>query len=360
MKYDWLKIKQLSLLVAIAGILSGLVSGCDTPDETPNYEPQYFGPIVDTRIDIEDISQLEDIILTQDVDPLDIRNNWQGTVNVSPVNLNQSVGPYPLNITDIFELVRADTLIFETRIENTLPVPIGAGTELVFRNESNDSLIYKEVLQEDVGPGENISINETLTDIEVENNIDFYLENFTTSGSDGPVTFDNSTEGFFEFELVFLDIDELIVSKGKSYRIKDTSNVSYSRSSNPDSSVAGEVYISLNNLYPINFRLNLNFIDDKNGVVIDSFLTEKIELAGAPVNAQGRVIGDTTRVVDTVQITRRQLSALKNADRIASDFRAVSLTKDFQGNPINNAVIEIENESTLRLLVGTDAKIFVE
>lgn len=360
MKYYGLKIKQLSLLVAFAGIISGLVSGCDTPDETPSYEPQYFGPIVDTRVDIEDISQLEDIILTQEVSPTDINNNFQGTQNVPAFSLNQPVGPYQLNITDIFELVRTDTFIFEARINNTLPIPISAGTEVVFRNQSNDSLIYRKVIQEEVAPGENISIKETLTDKEVENDINFYLENFTSSGSNGQVTFNTNDKAFFEFELIFLDIKELVITKGKSYRIKDTSNVSYSRPANPDSSVAGEVYISLNNLYPINFRLNLNFIDDKNGVVIDSLLTEKIELAGAPVNSKGRVIGDTTRVVDTVQITRGQLSALKNADRVAADFRAISLTKDFQGNPISKTVIEIEDESTLRLLVGTDAKIFVE
>jgi hypothetical protein len=360
MKYFALKSRRINILLALAIAIAGLVSGCDTPDETPSYEPQYFGPISDTRLNIEDISQLEDIILTQEVSPTDINNNFQGTRNVPAFNLDQPIGPYQLNITDIFELIRVDTFIFETRIENTLPIPMDAGTELVFRNQNNDSVVYKKVLQEDVPPGEKITINETLTDKEVENDIDFYLENFTTSGSDGAVTFDNSDQAFFEFEIVFLDINELIISKGQSYRIKDTSNVSYSEPANPDSSVAGEIYISINNLFPIDFKLNLNFIDDKNGVVIDSFLTEKIELDGAPVNAQGRVIGDTTRVSDTVQITRGQLSALKKADRVATNFRAISLTEDFQGNPISNTVIEIEDQSAARLLIGTDAKIFVE
>ena len=361
MKHFCLKSRHpLPLSLILAALLAGFITGCDTPDETPDYEPRYFGPIVDSRINIEDISQLEDIILKQEVDPTDIRSSFNGTLDVPALNLDQPVGPYPLEITDVFEKVVADTFIFETRIENTMPIPISAGTDLVFRNESNDTLLYRRTLQQDVAPGEQITIRETLTDREVESNVDFYLENFTTEGSNGQVTFDAIDAGNFEFELIFLDIEELIINKGQSYTINDTSNVSYTRSANPDSSVAGELYVSINNLFPVRFDLQLNFLDEDNGQVIDSVLTSRISLPGSPVNAQGRVIGEKTRTTDTIQIDRGQLQALKNADQVASEFRAESLTRDFQGNPINSVVLEIEENSFMRLLIGTDAKLFVE
>lgn len=349
----------LLLITSVTGIMLALNS-CDTPDETPDYSPRYFGPAVDSRINIEDISQLEDIVLNQQVSATDINSNFQGQRTVPAFSLNQPIGPFPFEITDVFEEVTTDTLIFKITITNTLPIPINPGTEMVFRNESNGSLIYRKVIEEPVQPGDDILVEETVVDKLVESDINFFLENFTSAGSGGQqVDFNNSDKADFEFELVFLDIEEAIIDKGESYTVTDTTDVSYTGSTDTASGVSGEVYISLNNLFPLNFDLQLLFLDE-NEAALDSVLTSRIRLEGAPVNSDGIVIGENTRTVDTIEISNEQLQALKDANRLSTRFTASTLTEDFQGNPISSVTLEIEDRSFLRLQVGVDAKIVAE
>lgn len=351
-----------SVFSAILGLSFTLlaIQGCDTPDETADYSPEYYGPAIDTRLNIEDISQLEDIIFTKEIPPTDINNNFQGTRQVPAFNLDRQIGPYPFAVTDVFERVLTDTLKFEIRFTNKLPIPLNPETELTFRNQSNDTLIYKHTLQEEVGPGENYSAEEVLTDKLVESNINFYLENVTSAGSDGEqVTFNDNNVTDFEFEIIFLDIEELVVESGKSYTITDTTNVSYTGNSDTSESYSGEIYVFLNNLFPVNFDLQLLFLEEDN-TTIDSVLSTRINLEGAPVNQNGFVIGESTNAIDTIPIDSGKLEALKAADQLSTEFQAQALTKDFQGNPVSDVNLEIKDESSLRLQVGTDAKVVVE
>lgn len=337
-----------------------LLKACNTPDETPDYSPEYFGPAVDSRVNIEDISQLEDIVLNQEVNPSDIQNGFQGRQTVPPFNLDRRVGPYPFSITDVFREVEADSLVFQLGVTNSLPIPLSPDTEIVFRNQSNDSVIYRKVIEEPVGPGEEFRFEETVTDKVVENDINFFLENFTSEGSNGEqVNFDNAGPADFEFELVFLDINKLVISKGESYTITDTSNVSYSGPTDTASSASGQVFISLENRFPLNFNLQLLFLDDEQAIV-DSVLNKRIQLDGAPVNEDGLVIGEQTRTVDTIQIDTDQLNALKEADQLSTEFRASTVVEDVDGSPIPSVTLEIEDQSFLRLQIGVDAKVNAE
>jgi hypothetical protein len=336
------------------------LKACDTPDETPDYSPEYFGPAVDSRINIEDISQLENIVLKQEIDPTDIQNGFQGQQTVPPFNLDRRVGPYPFSITEVFEEIQADSLVFQIGITNSLPIPLNPDTEIVFRNQSDDSLIYRKVIEKSVAPGEELRIDETVTDKLVENDINFFLENLTSEGSNGEqVNFDNAGPADFEFELVFLDIERIIINKGESYTITDTSNVSYSGPTDTSSSASGQVFISLENRFPLNFDLQLLFLDDEQAI-FDSVLNKRIQLDGAPVNEDGLVIGDQTRSVDTIQIDTDQLNALKEADQLSTEFRASTVDEDANGDPIPSVTLEIEDQSFLRLQVGVDAKINAE
>ena len=162
--------KQVVSVLIGALLLMPALQQCDLPEGGPGWEPEYYGPIAYSRIDIEDVSKLEDLIFTQDVDADDVKSRFQGQVDsVPPFSLDKEVGPYPFQITDIFEKIAVDSLLFNVSFVNKYPIDMAEGTVLSFRNKDDGQEIFRYRIQEDVEPGEEFEVTQTVLEESVDN-----------------------------------------------------------------------------------------------------------------------------------------------------------------------------------------------
>jgi len=274
--------KQVVKTLIGALLLMPALQQCDLPESGPGWEPEYYGPIAYSHIDIEDVSKLEDLIFTQDVDADDVKSRFQGEVDsVPPFSLDNEVGPYPFQITDIFEKIAVDSLLFNVSFVNQYPIDMAKGTVLSFRNKDDGREIFRYRIQEDVAPGEEFEVTQTVLEESVDNDINFYLENFTSNGSEEPVDFGDGLETRFRFELLFLSIAELEIKTEQTYNLTDTTSFNVENQDNLGSA-EGELYIYFENRYPLNFKTQLYLLDDQKRLS-DSLFNQPVELNSAPV-----------------------------------------------------------------------------
>lgn len=334
---------------------------CDLPEGGPGWEPNYYGPIAKSEVFIEDVSKLEDLIFEQDVPVQDINSQFQGEYDSVPAfSLNRKVGPYEFEISEIFRKIAADSLVFRISYKNVFPIDLAEGTVLSFRNKSDTSQeIFRHRIEEDIEPGEEFSIERIVTDKVVDNNINFYLENFTSNGSDDPVDFGQGLEATFVFELIFLKIAELEIETGQEYVLQDTTDFNYEERSG-EGSAEGELYVFFENKFPLEFSAQLYLLDE-NRRLQDSLFESRINL-GSPALVKegnlGRIPQSESAVlsIDTVKLVDENLRALKNAEYISGYFDVSTVDTTEQGDPLGVVAINITDQSFLELQIGGDVE----
>ena len=351
--------RHLTIFFLLGCVLSlPLLQKCDLPEGGPGWEPNYYGPIANTRVDIEDIAKLEDLVFNQEVDANDVKSRFEGEVpEVPPFSLDKQVGPYPFTITEIFEKIAVDSLLFNVSFENAFPIDIAKGTVISFRNKDDGKEVFRHRIQADVEPGEKFEVTRTVLDESVDNDLNFYLENFTSNGSQEPVDFGDGLETDFRFELIFLSIAELEIKTNQSYRITDTTSFDLD-TRDEAGSAKGELFIYFENRYPLIFETQLYLLDENKNLV-DSLFESPVELGSAPVVESpqgGRITGDTVLVVDTVELKDDNLRSLKNADYLSGNFFARTVDTAQNGNPLSSISITITDRSFLNLQVTGDVK----
>lgn len=345
-------------LFLIAGFV---LPKCDLPEGGPGWEPNYYGPLAKTEVFVEDIAKLEDLVFEQTVQVDDVDSRFQGEYDSVPAfNLDRKIGPYRFQISEVFEEVITDSLVFNISFQNTFPIDIAEGTVLSFRNQRDTSEeVFRHRIEEEVDPGEEFSIERTVTNDTADNDIVFYLENFTSNGSDDPVNFDENSKIDFVFELIFLSVAQVEIKTEQEYVLQDTTGFNYEERSG-GGSAEGELYVYFENKFPLEFNTQLYLLDG-NKVVQDSLFDSKINLGSPRVikeGNKGKLPEDESAIlsIDTVALSDENIRSLKQAEHISGYFDVATVDSTEDGQPLNVVGITVNDESFLRLQIGGDVK----
>ena len=209
-----LSMKKIYLPLVL--LLSGLLlNSCFKKEEfTPEtWKHSFKGPLVKTVMDISDLANVQDIKMVDEIKASQLDPRWDGEL-IQPAITGKSSedAPQIFEVTDFFKAIHTDSLVVGVKFTNGYPISIGKGTELVFRNEESQTVFFREAITNNIEPGETYNFDiEVLSGPgeepqKVESNIEFYLDNFRTTGSGGEVVdFTNATTTF-EFTLHFINV----------------------------------------------------------------------------------------------------------------------------------------------------------
>lgn len=348
--------RKIFTLIGVINILV-LLNSCDK--QLPEWHPEYLGPLVKTRVEIEDITELRNIVFSRNVPSVDIKSDWNGRKKNVPPYSTPSVGPYLFKLTDHFEKVVADTFVFEATFTNVLPVDIAEGTEIVFRNSSDGSVVLRHRLNRDVLPRDTFKVAREYHDKKVDADVNFYLESFRTNGSTQPVEFNKDNPVDFEFHLKFLKIRSLVIKTGQQYSITDTTSFDF-QAADTANTVEGKLNIFFENRFPLEFGMQIYFLDEQRDKVIDSLFSGKQDtfvLEGAFVNKQGRILGTLKRMYQ-IPLDEETLKNLQRAKAIKAFFRINTVDKAGlnRETPLNTLNITIRDESYMLMTIAADIK----
>lgn len=335
--------------------------GCE---RLPSWTPEYLGPVAKTRITVEDISEVRDIIITQEVLGDDVDPQWSGNVPQVPAGDYGNSATFLFELSEEVALLDADTLEFVINFTNGYPINIKQGTILAFynndlQNTSQDgnpvdtSLLFTHEVRNDIAPGEEYSFTELLEDIRVNSDLRFRLEEFQTDGSSSSVTFDNQTFTDFTFNLVFLKINELDLVTPQSYSIVDTADFSFQEDSE-ENQVRGDLTIYFDNKFPLDFGVQLLLLDD-NDMLIDSFFNAPIVLASPPYDQVADEVLDSVTTINTIDLEQTRISNLQQASKIVASFTVSTVKFDKDGNPImSNVRMTMEEDNYVDFQITAD------
>lgn len=356
-----LKKKRHPLLLWLVLPLVLVQSGCDELDDEnfPGWQPEVLVPLAYSSAGIREISLLENIIFTVDIPPVDVRNDLVGEVPLLPAFEVASVGPYEAEITDIFERIRAKKFSFFFEFNNAYPITIGSGTDVVFRNQESGVELLRETIDRNIPPGGFFGFEKDLEDISVDANIEFYLENFNSPGSETPVDFSGAQATIFTFELIFLELDTLVIKQGRNYNITNT--IAWDIGDEPDEveeienrEIDGTLTMYLDNSFALTFEGQIHFLDDNNNV-IDSLFNEPFEGGTATIDQDGFVI-EGVEYSFPVPLSIERYRNIQKAKRIRYRYRtsAASTTRD--GSPLNGDLLFITGRDRLVFQFVLDAE----
>lgn len=341
------------------GVAALLFNQCDLPDGAPSWNPNYYGPMVQSRVNVEELSKLSDEKFTQDVEATEVDSRLEGDKQVDEFRLNnrrvKEPDPYEFEITDVFERVRTDSLIFKISFTNDYPINIKKGTVLTFENKDDGNVVYQHEITENVEPGESYSVEERLFDKNIESNINYYLDNFGTDGTEGETrNFEEGLDITFKFELVFLEIRELVLNTPQEYSLRDTSAFNFAQADTA-TSARGDLFVYFDNQFPVKFNVQLYLLDE-NKRLVDSLFENPVDLEGTPVNANGRVIGAQITDVDTLKVTEEKINQYRSASFVDGKFSVKTVNKDRNGRELDNIKLKVEDKSFLNLQIAGDVE----
>lgn len=204
------------LYLPIALLVSGfLLNSCFKNEEftSETWKHSFKGPLFKTIMDISDLANVQDIKLVDNITASQLDPRWNGMIIQPPITgVSSEENPQIFEVTDFFRAIHTDSLVVGVKFTNGYPITIGKGTELVFRNEESQNVFFREAIKNNIEPNETYEF-----DIEVlskpgedpqivESNIEFYLDNFRTTGSNGEFVDFTNASTTFEFDLRFINV----------------------------------------------------------------------------------------------------------------------------------------------------------
>ncbi|MFY0673571.1 MAG: hypothetical protein JXQ87_09200 [Bacteroidia bacterium] len=351
-----MKLKLLPLL-----LIPLVVVSCFR-DETwnPNTWTHHFqGPIAKTTLDLEALTNLQEIRFVENILASEINPLWDGQILLPPVTGQSSKNsPQIFEVTEYFKALHTDSLIIEVEFTNGYPINFVKGTEFVFTNQENGEELFRHPIEDDVAPSENYKFNiEVITDPsqpqKVESNIEFYIDNFRTTGTDGEIRDFSGASTNFAFTLKFLSVIKLELYPDKAWSDTTTSNVSLFEDGADEQKIAeGKVTIDLVNGLPINGWAHIDILDANNNVVGQIFDDSlKIDPATIDPNTLGVINKTVNNVVVDLPFDKLDLFYQDSKLKIQYEMNT---------NGIDPAQLVIGEEANLKAKVKVDLKVYVD
>lgn len=293
-----------------------ILSSCFKNEEfTPEtWKHSFKGPMLKTIMDISDLANVQDIRLVDDIKASQINPNWNGKMVQPPITGESSeADPQIFEVTDFFKAIHTDSLVVGVKFTNGYPIPIGKGTELVFRNEEGQNVFFREAIDQNIAPGETYSFDiEVLSKAgeepqKVEANIEFYLDNFRTTGSDGKEVDFTDARTTFEFDLRFINVVLLEFFPDRSW--SDTVSTVFTLFEDGVTNqeiVNGEIRLLFNNGLPVRgfTQVSVFDIDDR---FLGSLTIDTVRLAPGNVDQVTAEVIETANTQVTIDITNEKV-----------------------------------------------------
>lgn len=333
-------------------------SGCiDVPDDDgPTWSPEILGPATKSVSSIEDVTDLEDKSFNITVNSQQIDSDFVGQVDSVPAFSSPSVGPEQFELTEFVESANVDSLNLRITFENTYPINVAAGTELVFRSSDDRSLIFRHELQKDIKPNERFSRTFKVVNKKVYSNIDFFMEDFRTDGSNGePVNFNSNNSTRFQFDLNFLRVNNAIIKNDKEFSARDTSDFNLvdeiDDDEASDTTVKGKLFIYVENGFPIRSQVGMIFLDEFGNTIYTLIPLNQPEVISP---AQLQTNGDVTSIAEKkieVEVSKEVIEDLKKAETVITtlDFDTNHLTENQKVTRESTFLIQIVADVTVRI-----------
>jgi len=264
---------KLKLLLAV--FLSGvLLSSCFT-NETFEPEPwvhEFKGPLVKSTLDLSALTNLQRIKFVDNITAAEINPLWDGPAIVPPITgLSSEDNPQIFEATEFFKAIHTDSLVVNVKFTNGYPLIFGKGSDLVFRNQEDQTEFFRHSIERDIDPGEEYEFDiEVLADegqepIKVESNIEFYLDNFQSPGTDGGVVDFTNASTNFEFLLEFISVLKLDVYTDKEWGDTVVSALKIFEEGTEEQEYAqGKLTLQLTNGLPVRGRAFIDIEDVDN------------------------------------------------------------------------------------------------
>lgn len=321
--------------------------------EPKEWNPEWDLPIVRADLSMADLTNLQNLkgnvtIMASQLNPM-----WNGPAFVPPISgLSTENSPALFQISDYFEEVSTDSMILTVTFTNGYPIDFGKGSQLVFRNQEDGKILHVHSLKEQLDPGESYEFDIEILrgfnedPLNISNNIEFYLDDFRSNGSNGEVVDFSGAAADFVFELKFLKV--LSVKAQVDQTWTDTIIADLSLGENPYDSVGeGSLDLYVNHGLPLNLFILIEVLDENNQVTDRLFDT--LDLLPADVNQVTGEVNQTQKTSINIPLER---------SRVISFFKGIKLRTVYNLNTKNldtggNNFVLFGQESDLKFqLVG--------
>ncbi|MBI1182662.1 hypothetical protein GC194_00215 [bacterium] len=345
----------------IAALLIAISVGC-FKDETWAPAPwthHFNGPIAKSNLDLSALANLQEIKLVDNILASEIDPTWDGMREVLPIaGLSSENSPQLFKMTDYFKAIHTDSLLVTVDFTNGYPISFGKGTELVFRNSENKDIFFRHPTTREIGPGENYTFDiEILRSPDnpqkVESNIEFYLDNFRSPGSNGQVVDFTNASTNFTFTMKFISVLKLELYPDKEWTDTVLTDFSlFKDGSKQQKIVEGSMTLNLINGLPIN---GFGFVDilDENDQSLGVLFNDTLKITPATIDPTTTHVLNKTNSELVVSLPFEKLDLFYNKTKLKILYRIS--TKN-----VGSDQIIIGDESTLLMKLSADLKIYVD
>ncbi len=295
-------------------------------DELPTWNSDWLLPLVKGQVSFENIKELNDSKIVFDIPALDIGYANIGLANVPPLSI-ANVGPYKQALSSWLHLVNFDSLQIQLTFTNRFPITIAAGTKFSFRRtaDPNDptNLIYQHTLPKDLTPAETYSFDVIVNNNFLGDTLYQFLEQFSSPGGNNVYFAGNKST--LKVDVKIIDINRVELYAGKSLVETDTIDIDFSKEdTGTDTASYGKVNFFVENALPVNFGIQIYFLDPVNLKITDSLLNNPLNILGCNTNATG----DPTGSIDaktSISINTARIEEIKKSRKAIISYKLNTL-----------------------------------
>jgi len=252
-----------------------LLAACDfNPNDkvVPEWEMEILGPLVKADLTIQNISQLEDLHASATLKLSDFNINTAIVPNNSAAPVNIGTFPNILDITNAFAKGKFESGDLYFKITNQWQINIRQNTRFILKTGAG--VLYDHALTTTI-PANNGVYTSPVTSLAGDSintsAISLEVQQFSTNG--GSIT-DANRNLTIEIFLENVKIGSIEVTTGENFSsIIDTSDFSINGSTIQSESVSGVFNAFVTNNFPVNFQLQVYFLDASKSIIRDSLFT---------------------------------------------------------------------------------------
>lgn len=281
------------LLFGLCALLA-VLAGCSksNPFQSPNWQPEYFGPLLNLDIGLDDLSQLKDVEATYSVSPVEfgIPGFAFGTVlNVSPIQ-GISIPATNFHINEYAHEVEMDSMMVTVAFLNTLPIAVDPGTILKVMDSSTQQTILQHIINEQVLPGSSYSKEIHLGYTKISSTLSVFIEEFSSTGGDQIVFQDQDL--VISFQISNLSVQKAVISGGFDLQLesKIPLNIKLNEYFN---GYTGSLSLFLENSLPVKAQVNLAFLDKDENLLFSLFPDSILSIPAPEIDINGQVISSS-------------------------------------------------------------------
>jgi hypothetical protein len=279
-------------------VLLSVFSACNfNPDKqiVPAWSMDFLGPLVKAEINIQNINELADIHAVKRLTLSDLYSGpTTGSVTIPPF-VSPTLGPFGLNLTNAFGSAEIKSGDLYYTITDSLQVNVISCDILIQQGATT-------LLSNSTGPiakngGVYISPITNLANMTLNSTINLTIKNFSSGGSGGVVTIDPGRKLIIEIYLKNVRVKTIYINGINSFSLADTSVFSIKGSNIPSQSVSGTFTAFFKNNIPLNFDLQVYFLDESQTQVLDSLFDNPNNILAG--NAASQEVKLVTQVNNT-------------------------------------------------------------